>query len=147
MSNFDPNVLHNYIKNMTFQNSLIFLGSRAFHHFNDTYIYKILNNFTKDTNFNHSQFLNKKEMYYKIRYREYKLDDDILWHLLKRRIESNITFPNLNPKHHHKERESICGKLSVKECKEKFESKNILPNLIYSKNEIDIWHLVRLFLI
>ena len=143
MKKFDPNVLHSYIRNMTFENSIIFLGSRTFKHFNESYMYKIVNNFTKNSNFNHSKFLENKEKHYKIKYSDHKLNSDIMWHLLKRKISSNLTFPIFNHSKSHKEKQTICKGLTIKECKKKYESKTNVPQVIYNKNDVEIWHLVK----
>ena len=140
----DPNIIHNYLKNMTFQNSIIFLGSRTFKHFNDTYMFKVLNNFTKDNNFNHTNFLSNKEPNYKIKYREYKLNEDLIWHFMRRRINSDISFPDLNSTKIFKEKDSICKQMSLKDCKKKHESNSSIPEKVHADNNIDIWHLVYL---
>jgi secreted Zn-dependent insulinase-like peptidase len=115
---YNPNVIHEFIKNMTLHNSIIFVGSRSFKHFDESYLYKVLMkmnhthfggkenlhseheikyNFNKNYtrhNHNHSHyfsenlFLNKKEKWYKTRYTEFKIDHDDIWHIFRRKLKN-----------------------------------------------------------
>ena len=83
---------------MTLDNSIVYVGSRNFKHFNKTRIYKILNEKQHDDNFNENTFLNKKEKWYKTKYTSFQLDQDKISHLFRKKLISNITYPSFNNK-------------------------------------------------
>lgn len=89
LHDYDETLIHDAIKNMTLYNSLIYVGSRSFKKYNETYIYKVLNQNNNGETFDENNFLNKKEKWYKTKYSEFKLDYDNIWHIFRRKIKNS----------------------------------------------------------
>jgi len=113
LGDFNYKVLHDYIKNMTIDNSIIYVSSRNFKYFNKTHTYKILNDDNdnnKNIDFNDTSFLDKKEKWYKTKYATYKLDEDKITHLFRRKLSTEITYPSFNNKNNIVLDTNLCDK-------------------------------------
>lgn len=130
------------MKNLTLHNSLIFLGAKSFIDFNETYIYKVLNNFSQNPYLNDSTFLKEKDNFNKIQYGEKRLNNYFLLKLNDRKIESNLKLPEMNSILRVKDKFTYCKGLDIIECKKKYKIKNVFPNLFYKKNGVEIWYYV-----
>ncbi len=151
LNNFKPEILHKFVKQMKIPNMLAFVGSRTFKKVNETFLYHVLNdnhNMQQQTEFNFSRFLDKKEKWYKAKYTEYKITEDHVLQLNKRKLnDTHMEFPfhnkeeisNLNKDRNktNSSKDSLCGKGKKKsDCEEfyKMDKKILAPSLIYISN-------------
>jgi len=151
LNNFKPEILHKFVEQMKIRNMLAFVGSRTFKNVNETFLYHVLNynhNLQQLRKFNHSQFLDKKEKWYKTKYKEYKITEDQVIHLNKRKLNNtHMEFPfrnkkeisNLNKDKNktNSSNDSLCGKGKKKsDCEDfyKMDKKILAPSLIFISN-------------
>jgi len=109
------------------------------------------NNSTLTPAFLENEFLNQKEKWYKTKYKEFKIDEDRIWHIFKRDFNgTTLEYPNFSITKEKKKilkKASLClhkismTKLSKLECRKLYinDRKEHIPNFIFKNNHSEVY--------
>lgn len=101
--------------------------------------------------YSENDFLDRKERWYKTKYKVYNLDEDHIWHIFKREINgTKLEYPDISVQKEQKKilkKTSLCWdeekykKLSKKECEKLYikDKKISIPHFIYKNKNTEIY--------